>query len=82
MNILIAPSGFKESLMADAVADCIEKGIRRIIGNASIHKIPVVDGGEGFAKILITTPRQPVQLVSLLKVILVFWAAKNAKPLF
>ena len=53
MNILVAPSGFKESLMADAVADCIEKGVRRIIPNARIHKIPVVDGGEGFAKILI-----------------------------
>lgn len=53
MNILIAPSGFKESLMADAVADCIEKGVRRIISDANICKIPVVDGGEGFAKILI-----------------------------
>jgi glycerate 2-kinase len=53
MNILIAPSGFKESLMADAVADCIEKGVRSIIKDARIHKIPVVDGGEGFAKILI-----------------------------
>lgn len=53
MNILVAPSGFKESLMADAVADCIEKGVRRIVPNARIHKIPVVDGGEGFAKILI-----------------------------
>ena len=53
MNILIAPSGFKESLMADAVANCIENGVRRIISNANIHKIPVVDGGEGFAKILI-----------------------------
>lgn len=39
--------------MADAVADCIETGIRRIIQNANIHKIPVVDGGEGFARILI-----------------------------
>jgi glycerate kinase len=53
MNILIAPSGFKESLMADAVANCIENGVRRIFQNANIHKIPVVDGGEGFAKILI-----------------------------
>ena len=53
MNILIAPSGFKESLMADEVANCIEKGVRRIIPNAQIFKIPVVDGGEGFAKILI-----------------------------
>jgi glycerate kinase len=53
MNILIAPSGFKESLMADSVANCIEKGVLNIIQNAKIHKIPVVDGGEGFAKILI-----------------------------
>jgi glycerate 2-kinase len=53
MNILIAPSGFKESLMADSVANCIEKGVLSIIENAKIHKIPVVDGGEGFAKILI-----------------------------
>jgi glycerate kinase len=53
MNILVAPSGFKESLMADAIAECIEKGVRRIIPDACIHKIPVVDGGEGFAKILI-----------------------------
>jgi glycerate 2-kinase len=53
MNILVAPSGFKESLMADTVADCIEKGIRRIIKDANIHKIPVVDGGEGFTKILV-----------------------------
>lgn len=55
MRILIAPSGFKESLMADNVADCIEKGIRRIIPGADIHKIPVVDGGEGFTKILVKT---------------------------
>jgi glycerate 2-kinase len=53
MNILIAPSGFKESLMADAVADCIERGVLRIIKSAQISKIPVVDGGEGFAKILV-----------------------------
>ncbi len=53
MKILIAPSGFKESMMADAVADSIERGIRRIVPFAKIHKIPVVDGGEGFAKILI-----------------------------
>jgi glycerate 2-kinase len=55
MNILIAPSGFKESLMADVVANSIEKGIRRIVQNANIHKIPVADGGEGFAQILINS---------------------------
>ena len=39
--------------MADTIADCIEKGVRRIHPTAHIRKMPVVDGGEGFAKILI-----------------------------
>lgn len=63
MNILIAPSGFKESLMADTVANSIEKGVRSIIKDACIHKIPVVDGGEGFAKILIEMTNGTLQRV-------------------
>jgi len=31
LRILIAPSGFKESLGADEVADCIAKGILRAL---------------------------------------------------
>jgi glycerate kinase len=53
LNILIAPSGFKESLGADEVADCIEKGIRRALPDAKIQKAPLVDGGEGFTKALV-----------------------------
>lgn len=53
LNILIAPSGFKESLGADEVADCIETGILRALPDASIQKIPLVDGGEGFTKSLV-----------------------------
>ena len=53
LRILIAPSGFKESLEADEVADCIEKGILRVLPNAQIQKVPLVDGGEGFTKTLV-----------------------------
>jgi len=53
LRILNAPSGFKESLEADEVADCIERGIARVIPNAHIEKAPLVDGGEGFAKALV-----------------------------
>ena len=54
LRILIAPSGFKESLEADEVADCIETGITRVLPDATIHKAPLVDGGEGFTKALVT----------------------------
>ena len=53
LNILIAPSGFKESLDADKVADCIAVGIHRVIPDALTLKAPLVDGGEGFTKALV-----------------------------
>lgn len=52
-RILIAPSGFKESLAADEVADCIARGIRRVLPGAEVCKVPLVDGGEGFTKTLV-----------------------------
>ncbi|PGH27080.1 hypothetical protein AJ80_01266 [Polytolypa hystricis UAMH7299] len=55
MRILICPSGFKESLDTHVVADCIEEGVRRIVPDAVIKKVPLFDGGEGFAKALITS---------------------------
>ena len=53
LNILIAPSGFKESIDAQQVADCIGAGIGRILPDARITKAPLVDGGEGFTKALV-----------------------------
>jgi len=53
MRVLIAPSGFKESLEAEEVADCIEEGVLRAVPNAEILKAPMVDGGEGFTKALV-----------------------------
>lgn len=53
LRILIAPSGFKESLSADEVTECIATGILRVLPDAQILKAPLVDGGEGFSKTLV-----------------------------
>ena len=53
LNVLIAPSGFKENLSPERVADCIEEGVRRALPDANIQKAPLVDGGEGFTKTLV-----------------------------
>lgn len=52
-TVLVAPSGFKESLSADQVADGIGKGVLRTFPRAKILKAPMVDGGEGFAEALV-----------------------------
>ncbi|MDO5634592.1 MAG: glycerate kinase [Micrococcus sp.] len=51
-NILIAPSGFKESLDANQVADAIAAGVRRVLAGARIKTVPMADGGEGTAETL------------------------------
>jgi glycerate 2-kinase len=48
VRILIAPSGFKESLDAAQAAGTIEAGIRRALPHAIVQRLPLVDGGEGF----------------------------------
>ncbi|KAH7089594.1 glycerate kinase [Paraphoma chrysanthemicola] len=55
LRILIAPSGFKESLGPEHVADAIEAGVRRVLDERSVilRKLPLHDGGEGFARALV-----------------------------
>lgn len=55
LRILVAPSGFKESVTADQAADCIETGLRRVAtpATATIRKLPLNDGGEGFCRAMI-----------------------------
>ncbi|MFC7403853.1 glycerate kinase [Georgenia alba] len=53
-HVLIAPSGFKESLAAEEVAACIAAGVRRVLPAASVDEAPLVDGGEGSASTLAT----------------------------
>ncbi|TET86162.1 MAG: glycerate kinase [Anaerolineales bacterium] len=55
LRILIAPAGFKESLGSDQVADCIAAGVKLVLPDAKVLKVPLVDGGEGFAKALVAT---------------------------
>jgi glycerate 2-kinase len=53
LTILVAASGFKESLGADAVARAIAEGVRRADPDAKTVIAPLVDGGEGFARALV-----------------------------
>ena len=52
-TVLIAPSGFKESIGAREVADHISEGVLRAMPDAAIIKAPLVDGGEGFTEALV-----------------------------
>ncbi|MFE5915917.1 glycerate kinase [Streptomyces sp. NPDC056468] len=51
-RVVVAPSGFKESLSAQAAADAIAGGVRRVLPDVVIDLIPLVDGGEGTATAL------------------------------
>lgn len=54
-RILVAPSGFKESLDAIEVADAIAAGVRRALPGVHVSTLPVPDGGEGTVSILAAT---------------------------
>ena len=54
MKVVIAPSGFKESLSAEEAAKIIAKGIRNILPDAEIAEVPLGDGGEGFTKTMMS----------------------------
>lgn len=57
MKIVIAPDSFKESLTALEVATYIENGLRKIIPDANIIKVPMADGGEGTVQSLIDSSK-------------------------
>ncbi|KAJ4265947.1 hypothetical protein NW762_003920 [Fusarium torreyae] len=54
MRVLVCPSGFKGSLQPSQAADCIEAGILAVEPHASVRKVPLVDGGEGFTHALVS----------------------------
>jgi glycerate kinase len=51
-HVLVAPSGFKESLSAAQVADAIAAGVRRVVPGVHVTTVPIADGGEGTAETL------------------------------
>ncbi|PLB47428.1 glycerate kinase [Aspergillus steynii IBT 23096] len=54
MRILVCPSGFRGSISPHTAADCIQDGILRAMPTTSVRKVPMADGGEGFAYALVT----------------------------
>ena len=48
-RILVAPSGFKESLSPEGVCQAVAAGVRRLLPGAVVVELPLVDGGEGSA---------------------------------
>lgn len=53
LTVLIAPSGFKESLSVGEVANAIAIGVHRAVPGARILSAPMVDGGEGTTEALV-----------------------------
>ena len=53
MNILIAPNSFRGSLDAFEIADIVESSFKDVSKNFEITKIPIADGGDFTAEILV-----------------------------
>lgn len=53
MRILIAPNAFKGSISGYDAARAIEKGIRRVMPDAECILLPIADGGDGTADVLV-----------------------------
>jgi glycerate kinase len=53
LTVLIAPSGFKESLSAEEAAERIAEGVAHVMPGARVIQAPMADGGEGFTAALV-----------------------------
>ncbi|AYN68229.1 glycerate kinase [Euzebyella marina] len=47
MKFVIAPDKYKDSLTGFEFCNCVEKGIRQVLNDAEIVKMPLADGGDG-----------------------------------
>ncbi|KAL4965422.1 glycerate kinase family protein [Aspergillus stella-maris] len=65
MKVLVCPSGFKGSINPGTAADCIEKGILRVMPTATVHKVPLADGGEGFIHALVAAAGGTIRKVTV-----------------
>ena len=51
MKIIAAPNAFKGSLTATEAALAMETGIKKVLPNAEIIRVPVADGGDGLVEV-------------------------------
>jgi len=54
MKILVAPDSFKSSLFASQVAVAMEEGIRAVLPQVQVTRLPLSDGGEGLVDALVS----------------------------
>ena len=52
MKIVIAPDKFKGSLTGFQFCDAVESGLKCVLPNAELIKMPLADGGDGTAKVV------------------------------
>jgi len=57
LKIAIAPDSLKGTLTALEAAECIERGLRRVLKNISVRKIPMADGGDGTVQAIVDATR-------------------------
>jgi glycerate kinase len=63
IRVLLAPSGFKESLGVAEVIDAMASGVTSAAPGAKILRAPMVDGGEGFTETLVALTRGTLEPV-------------------
>ena len=65
MKIIIAPNALKGCLTAAAAAAALARGAARASPDSDIMQVPVADGGDGLAEVLVSVGQQvaPGQLL-------------------
>lgn len=53
MKIVLAPDSFKGSLSSIEAAEALERGIRKVLPDAEVVRVPMADGGEGTVEALV-----------------------------
>jgi len=66
MNILIAPDSLKGSLNAVDFCELSAESIKRVIPDASLHMIPMADGGEGTIEAILANSPGKLQKASVM----------------
>lgn len=63
LSVLLAPSGFKESLGVAEVIEAMAGGVSAALPGAGVLRAPMVDGGEGFTETLVQLTRGALEPV-------------------
>jgi glycerate kinase len=65
MKIVIAPDSFKESLTALEAANAIEEGLKEVLPESELVKVPMADGGEGTVQSLVDATGGTIEKVTV-----------------